>query len=383
MSHATLPVAARVFQFGTSRFLQAHAALFLHEAREAGQQVPSITVVQTSGSDTRNDRVVAFNRPEGYPVIIRGIIGKQVIDRTVQVRSVETGLSCASDWEAIAQLFVEHAEFVISNTGDTGYELSPDDRWFAKNRVPISFPAKLAALLFQRWECTGRAMVVLPCELLTGNGKVLKAAVAESARRYRMPPAFLKWLDVEVAFADTLVDRIVSEALPPIGAVAEPYALWAIRKTPGVRLPCIHPDIVLTDDLEPFERLKLHILNLGHTFLAEIWVTERRADDETVRVILADPAIRQKLETLFAVEVVPGFARYGMETEAKDYATTTLDRFLNPYLNHQIADIAQHHVQKIERRVAVFLDWVEKNGGPYDAPTLKEIVARHAGTKPA
>jgi len=72
-----------------------------------------------------------------------------------------------------------------------------------------------------------------------------------------------------VIFADTLVDRIVSEPIEPIGAVAEPYALWAIRNG-GFGEPVRHPAVRMVDDLAPFERLKLHILNLGHTVLAHI-----------------------------------------------------------------------------------------------------------------
>ena len=52
-----------------------------------------------------------------------------------------------------------------------------------------------------------------------------------------------------------------------------------------------HPSIVMADDLETFERLKLHILNLGHTVLAEEWLRRRRNSGETVRQMLGDPVI--------------------------------------------------------------------------------------------
>jgi tagaturonate reductase len=85
-------------------------------------------------------------------------------------------------------------------------------------------------------------------------------------------------LTPSVHFADTLVDRIVTE---PVGAIAEPYALWAIRRANFVLFT--HPAIVMTDDLEPFERLKLYILNLGHTVLAEEWLRAGCRAGETVR----------------------------------------------------------------------------------------------------
>ncbi|MQB45081.1 mannitol dehydrogenase family protein [Rhizobium sp. ICMP 5592] len=371
-------MSGRIIQFGTSRFLQAHVAFFLHEAAEAGQKVGPISVVQVSGSGSRSGRVAAFGRPEGYPVVIRGMSDGKTIDRTVRVKSVDRGLSAANDWTEITRLFVEEADFVVSNTGDTGYRTDPDgDNFSSGDYPPQSFPAKLAELLCRRWQASGRPLVVLPCELVTSNGQALKRVVVESAQRNGLPADFFEWLDRDVAFADTLVDRIVSEPIEPIGAVAEPYALWAIKRAPGVRLPCTHEQIVLTDDLEPYERLKLHILNLGHTYLAEIWQTEGQASDQTVGEILADPSIKAWLEALYESEVIPGFALKGMGDEARFYVATTLDRFLNPFLNHRIADIAQHHAQKVERRIGAFLDWVGETPERYEAPILRAITSRY------
>ncbi|KMO35899.1 D-mannonate oxidoreductase [Methylobacterium tarhaniae] len=373
------PRTRRVVQFGTSRFLQAHADLFIHEARAAGQAVGPIAVVQTSGAPSRAGRVAAFGAPGGYPVIIRGIEDGAAVERQVTVTSIDRGLSATADWDAVTTLFVEDAEIVLSNTGDTGYAIDAADRgagWVAA-RPPASFPGKLAQLLHRRWQAGGRPLTVLPCELVNRNGRVLQGLVLDLAAEAGLPEAFRTWLREGVVFTDTLVDRIVSEPIEPVGAVAEPYALWAIERRPGLALPCEHPCLVLADDLEPYERLKLHILNLGHTFLAEIWRREGRPQPETVREILADPAVWARLDALYRDEVVPGFAARGMGAEAEAYVTATLDRFLNPYLNHRIADIAQNHVQKVERRVDAFLAWVEEAGVSLPAPVLRALAASY------
>ncbi|AWB20457.1 D-mannonate oxidoreductase [Methylobacterium currus] len=369
----------RVVQFGTSRFLQAHADLFIHDARQAGQAVGPVAVVQTSGADSRAGRVAAFGAPGGYPVVIRGIADGAPVERQVAVTSIDRGLSATTDWEAVTALFVEEAEIVLSNTGDTGYAIPASDRGagWVEAHPPASFPGKLAQLLYRRWQAGGRPLTVLPCELINRNGRVLQGLVLDLAAQAGLPEQFRTWLREGVTVADTLVDRIVSEPIEPVGAVAEPYALWAIERRPGLVLPCEHPCIVLADDLEPFERLKLHILNLGHTFLAEIWRREARPGPETVREILADPAIRARLDALYRDEVVPGFAARGMEAEATDYVAATLDRFRNPFLNHRIADIAQNHVQKVERRVHAFLDWVEEAGASLPAPALRALAAAY------
>jgi tagaturonate reductase len=370
----------RIIQFGTSRFLQAHVDLFVHEARQAGEAVGPITVVQASGSPERAGRVAAFGGPEGFPVVIRGLEAGQPVERTVTVTSVDRGLSAERDWETLTDLFAGEAEAIVSNTGDAGYVVTPQDRTpdlLDAAAGPASFPGKLVALLWRRWRAGALPLVVLPCELVSRNGRVLQGTVTALARDAGAPADFAAWLQREVTWADTLVDRIVSAPIEPIGAVAEPYALWAIGRQPGLEPPCRHAAVVMADDLEPFERLKLHVLNLGHTVLADIWQAEARAADETVRAILADPLIRERLDGVYRREVVPGFAARGMEEEAVAYVATTMERFLNPYLDHRIADIAQNHALKVDRRVAAFLAWISDTGKAPAAPTLESIVSRN------
>lgn len=370
-------MSGRIIQFGTSRFLQAHVDLFVHEARVAGQDAGPVAVIQTTDSAERAGRVAAFGAVDGYPVIIRGIEDGTPVDRTVTVTSIDRGLSAAADWAKVVDLVVAEAAYLVSNTGDTGYAVSEADRGpgLIGLAPPVSFPAKLTALLHARWLAGGRRLTVLPCELVRRNGRVLHDIVHDLARGAGLPEAFAAWLREGVIWTDTLVDRIVSEPLEPVGAVAEPYALWAIERRPGLVLPCTHPCIVLADDLEPFERLKLHILNLGHTVLADLWRREGRPAGETVREILADPAVLARLEAVYRGEVLPGFAAHGMGDQARAYLGTTLDRFRNPFLDHRMADIAQNHETKVARRIAAFLDWAEAHGASLAAPALRAVVA--------
>ena len=141
-------MSGRIIQFGTSRFLQAHVDLFVHEARQAGQAVGPITVVQSSGAADRAGRVAAFGQP--YPVIIRGVQEGRAVERTITVTSIDRGLSAGRDWETLTALFAEQSQFVVSNTGDNGYDVPEADRTSSllEGGVPVSFPAKLTALFW-------------------------------------------------------------------------------------------------------------------------------------------------------------------------------------------------------------------------------------------
>ena len=376
----TSDAGGRIVQFGTSRFLQAHVALFAHEARVSGQAVGPVTVVQCSGSVERAGRVDAFGQP--YPVIIRGMVDGTPVERTVEVDIVDRGLSAARDWETLLSIFEGGLAAVVSNTGDRGYEVPDADRTPAllDGTMPASFPGKLTALLHRRWRADAGPLTILPCELLPQNGSTLRSLVRDLARDAGGEPAFVGWLGRGIVWADTLVDRIVSEALEPIGAVAEPYALWAVERRPGLQMPFTHPDVVVVDDLEAHQRLKLHILNLGHTVLAQHWLDAGSAAGTTVRALLDGEGARRALEDLYEREVVPGFAARGMETQARAYVATTMDRFRNPFLDHRLADIAQNHDAKVERRVAAFLIWA---GRDLATPRLDALVARHAGGRAA
>ncbi len=365
--------ATPIIQFGTSRFLQAHADLFIGEALATGSAVGPVTVVQSSGSAERAGRVAALVRPEGYRVRIRGLRDGQDVDSLQQVTSLQRGLSTATDWDEVKRVFVEEVSHVLSNTADTGFNPQPQDTdaVFDQN---MSYPAKLQLLLRARFKAGAAPLTILPTELIERNGEVLKARVLELAGTD--DAAYANWLADDVTWVNSLVDRIVSEPIEPAGAVAEPYALWAIERQPGLVLPCEHPCIEVVGSLDAPESLKLFILNLGHTYMADAWQKNPQGT-ESVKDYLDIDSVRADLLDLYDREVLPGFAAAGMEDEARAYVATTLDRFRNPFLFHRIGDIAGNHQQKISRRIAAFLDWSRAQGGTQSTPRLDAIVAQH------
>jgi tagaturonate reductase len=356
-----------IVQFGTSRFLQAHFDLFVDEALANNQAVGPITVVQSSGDASRANRLAALAAEDGYPVHVRGLENGVIVDRQQQVKSVTRTLSTATDWPKIAAIVVNEAEYIVSNTGDAGYAPQPADTGREFDQA-MSFPAKLRLLLKERFLAHGRPITILPMELVPGNGAVLRSCIL--ALGANDDSDFLDWLEHRVIWANSLVDRIVSEPIEPAGAVCEPYALWAVEQQAGLVLPCTHPAIELVETLDDIEALKLFILNLGHTWLAGQWQHLGSNPEMSVVKFLKDPQIMAALNDLYENEVIPGFAAAGMEDRARSYLATTLDRFRNPFLDHRLADIAQNHRQKIERRIQGFIHWAQSHGDTTKKPIL-------------
>ncbi|MGD9509100.1 MAG: mannitol dehydrogenase family protein [Geminicoccaceae bacterium] len=368
-----------ILQFGTGRLLQAHADLMVSEALGRGEAIGTIAAVQTTGSAEARCRVAALKAGGGFPVRIRGLDGGRPVEAELCVTSVAQAFEAATEWDAIEALAVEGASAIVSNTADRGYELDPGDR--PEHRVPRSFPAKLVKLLHARWRHRAEPVTLFPLELISRNGEVLRGVVDGLAAEWSLEPAFREWLRHRCIWACSLVDRIVSEAIDPVGAVAEPYALWAIEAAPGLRPICRHPDLVVTDDLARYERLKLYILNLGHTWLAERWLLEGRPEDETVREALADPDLAASLEALYAEEVLPVFAALGLGEAAASYRDTTLERFRNPFLRHHLRDIAQNHATKKERRFKALIDLARQIAPGSAQPRLRAALISNAESR--
>ena len=205
---------------------------------------------------------------------IKGLVDGAIVDETVEVGSIGGGVDANEQWREVETLFCE-ARCMISNTGDRGYEIDPGDD--PNSDPPRSFPAKLAKLLIARQREGAGPITLFPCELIPSNGAVLRSAVLGVLDRWTVPERARRWIADDCVWVDSLVDRIVSKPLEPAGAIAEPYALWAIGDRAGLEPPCRHRDIVVTNELQRYERLKLFILNLGHSYMAEILGAPRKS----------------------------------------------------------------------------------------------------------
>jgi tagaturonate reductase len=140
-------------------------------------------------------------------------------------------------------------------------------------------------------------------------------------------------------------------------------------------MPCVHPDIVVTDDLARYVRLKLFILNLGHTWLAEGWAARGADPKALTRELLADSAIRDDLEDLYEREVQPVFDALGLAAEAREYRASVMARFRNPFLDHRLADIYRNHDAKKQRRFGGLIALAREKGVAVERPRLRAALA--------
>ena len=352
-----------ILRFGSGKFLRAFADLFIDQANKAGQAVGRVIVVQSTGAS----RAALLNQQAGrYHVLVRGLQDGITIDRVEEVQSVSRALVASSQWDEILSVARSPSlRYVISNTAEVGYTLDPADR--CEDRPPHSFPAKLLLILKARFEVGQPGVTILPCELHEKNADLLKGLVMQLAEAWHFSGALQDWLQARCFWRNGLVDRIVVNrpAAHPLLAsdallgMAEPFAFWAIEVREGGAGGLFqHPAILTAKDIQPYFLRKVRILNAAQT--AMVCKAVRRGI-ATVREAVLDTEIADWLNRLLFEEIVP--ALEGRVEAPAAFARQVLERFRNPFLEHQFKDIAAYHEAKVKiRLVPTRAEFLEKFG---------------------
>lgn len=377
----------RVVQFGTGALLRGLVDDALDLAARAGVWSGRVAVVSQTGSG----RGAAFDEQDGlFTVRERGVSCGTVVDETRVVASVSHALSATDDWNAVLALARDpNVDVVVSNTTEIG--LTWDDTDNAEATPPASFPAKLAAFLRERGRAGHAPVVVLPTELVDDNGTVLRDLVlrwVERAGWGESTGAFVQ----SCLFCDTLVDRIVTGTPPDLGAAeaavgwrdplmtdTEPYRMWAIEPPRGTDADALRQrlgfaggavaGVGVVPDVGPFRLRKVRLLNAAHTLLVPVGLG---CGLETVRAAVEAPRVGAYLQRLLSGELVPAvradLAALDEDPDQADaYAADVLDRFANPFIEHELAAISLQQTVKLATRVVPSVLTLDRTGGPVEA----------------
>ena len=380
------PLPEKVLQFGTGNFLRGYIDWMIDELNGRGLFNGSVAVVQSTSRGRGN----LLNEQNGlYTVLTRGVENGLIVDRRRIVTSISRSLAADYDWPAILEI-VRRPELrlVCSNTTEAGIEYVKQP--LRKSTAPSTFPARLAALLYDRYQTFGgdpdSGVIILPCELIENNGSVLREIVLQHAGDWHLEEGFLSWLDEAVPFLNTLVDRIVpgfpeEEAIELFGELgyedklltaAEPYHLLVIEGPEHLKdeFPFHEAglNVVWTADLAPYRTRKVRVLNGAHTSSV---LAAFHAGLNTVGEMMADDLARRYLQQAVFNEIVPVLPMGRDETQA--FAETVFERFSNPFIRHELLAISLNSVSKWKVRVLPTLrDYLDANETqPPVAPTLQ------------
>ena len=358
-----------ILQFGTGNFLRGFVDDFIDKMNKKGLYDGKVVIV--SPTDSRS--VEKINKQNGiYNLILRGLEnGKTVCDRT-EIRSVSRAINPYADFTGYLNLSSNpDLRFIISNTTEAGIAFDANCKF--SDSPPASFPAKLTRLLFERYKSNLDGFCIIACELIDNNASLLKQYVLDYTKLWDLDSGFIEWIRNENEFCNSLVDRIVTGypaddagmLFKEIGYrdelldTAEPYHLWVIEGEFESELPLQKAglNVIFTDNVEPYKKMKVRILNGSHTSLV---FPSLLCGIETVRESLEDNLLSEYLHNCLYNYTLPTL---GVSVQNNEFAAAVLERFRNPYIRHMWKSISLNSVSKFTARVLpTVTDFCSANG---------------------
>lgn len=354
----------RIVHLGLGSFFRAHQAWYTDWAPDADAWgVAAFAGRSRDLADTLEEQGGA------YTLVTRAADGDRfdVVGSVVRAHAAgdhEAWLGYLAD-PRVAVLTLTVTEAGYRRGGDGGLDLADAEvvadvaRLRTHPRTPVTTaPARLVAGLLARRAAGAGPLAVVPCDNLPDNGEVTAHVVRALAAA--VDERLLAWVDEHVSFVTTVVDRITPRTTPDdVGTVAaatgrhdaapvvtEPFSEWVLSgHFPAGRPRWEDAGAVVTDDVTPYEQRKLWLLNGAHSLLAYAASARGHA---TVADAVADPTCRGWVQQWWA-EASRHLPQ--PEEDLDTYRSALLERFENPRIRHQLAQIAADGSQKLPVRV--------------------------------
>lgn len=404
-----------IVHIGLGAFHRAHQAVFTQKAIEKTFGPWGIVAVNLRSPEP----VKALQQQEGlYSVITRSAAGDKA-----DIIGVTVDWICAAErgGDVIAYLSSPDTRIVTLTVSEKAYGLDPLTGGLdlqhpaikadmANPHAPVGVVGFLVEGLVRRRERGHSPFTILCCDNLPSNGHVVRRLVLEMAEQ--RDPELARWIAQEGKFPCSMVDRIVPAATAEtrqramsllgvddrLAIETEPFMQWIIEDDFISGHPAWEAGgAVFATHVEPYEKMKLRLLNGSHTLIAHLGILH---DLEFVRDVMAVPEFVAKIErhmeaVVATLDPVPGI-------DLPFYRKQLLDRFANPTIAHRTEQIALDTSQKLPQRIlsatsetlaagrdattfayviALWIKSIQKRGD-LDDPRSQEILAAAAITDP-
>lgn len=339
----------KILQIGEGNFLRAFAEDFTEDTN--GYEV----VICQPRTNTKIINALK-NQNCRYDIIFRGRINGEVIDSRKTVNCVSRCVDTVGEYSVLEDIICDDdLEIVISNTTEAGICFNEQDS--LQDSPNVSYPAKLTALLYERFKKNKKELVFLPVELIENNGDELKKCVLKYALFWSLPDEFCDYIN-SCHFCNTLVDRIVTghsaEDSDPCSVVCEPYRSWIIQADEKAQSIIPFVGVTYTDDITKYRNRKVRILNGAHTMSV---LAGYMAGFDIVRDMVNDK--------LFSDYILKGLEeiKSTLSVPCDDFSDSVLERFNNPFIDHKLLDISLNSVSKFKARcLPTILDYYKEQG---------------------
>ena len=377
----------RWLHIGFGAFARAHILMVLHRALSAPQVAErdwGVTVARLNSGRSELDALEAEGRLYHVAETDDAGVNLHAVAPVVgTLHPARDGSDAIPDHIAAAEL-----ELITLTITEKGYCLADGglNQTDAAIRADLDDPAKPRSAIgvlvegLARRKARGHgALTILSCDNLMENGHLTRAAVTQFARLRE--PELADWIEANVAFPSSMVDRIVpamTEAAhdrlashlgrrDPNGVVCEPFLQWAIENDfAGARPPLELGGAQWVKEIRPWEAMKLRMLNGSHSFLALLGGIAGHA---TIDACMGDKVFAEAVERLMLKEQAPTLPPLP-EADIPAYSRQLLERFSNSQLKHRTAQIASDTSQKLPQRFMEPIAWHLDKGSSWRLSAL-------------
>ncbi|AYG03340.1 mannitol dehydrogenase family protein [Gryllotalpicola protaetiae] len=378
-------VNAGIVHFGVGGFHRAHQAMYLDRLLNAGEASDwGICGVGVLEVDRRMKQALE-EQDHLYTLVLKhpdGTLEPRVIGSIVDY------LLAPDDPQAVVEKLADPGIRIVSLTiTEGGYNFDQITREFDASNpavqadlVPGALPQTVFGLvvagLALRRSRGIEPFTVMSCDNIPGNGELARKVFAAFARL--KDPELADWLEASVRFPNSMVDRItpvttdadrvlvqrewgIDDGWP---VVAEPFEQWVLEDSFGLGRPAYETvGVQVVDEVEPYELMKLRLLNVGHQAIAYFGVL---AGYTFAHEAARDPLFVGLLRRYWDREARPTLRPVpGVDLDA--YTAELVERFGNEHVRDTLARLAAESSDRIPKWLVPVIRARLDAGGEVDA----------------
>lgn len=257
-------------------------------------------------------------------------------------------------------------------TGELDLESTAVQQDLAQPDTPMTTVGQLARALSVRARSHGTPITVASCDNLLGNGDRTAALVRQFLTRCGADDV-IDWLATSVTFPNSMVDRIVpsssesydAESTARLGAVdtiavpAEPFTMWVMEDNFVAGRPLWEAGgAVFARHVEPYELMKVRLLNGTHSLIAYLGALDGRA---TIPDSIGRPFVEAAARAVLVDEYLPTVP-VPDDVDIEDYIAQLFVRWSNSALGHRTAQVGSDGSAKLAQRIPTPVLYHLRNG---------------------
>lgn len=363
----------KIIQFGEGNFLRAFVDWIVWNMNQKTNFNGSVVVVQPI------DRGMAewLNGQDClYHVNLQGRLNGEAVNSLERIDCISRALNPYSQNAAFMALADQpEIRFVISNTTEAGIAFDPACK--LSDAPASSYPGKLTQLLYRRFKtfngAADKGLIIMPCELIFLNGHHLYECIEQYIEHWKEDfgtdyAAFKSWFENSCYVCATLVDRIVpgfprkeiKQIQETVGyednlvVQAEIFHLWVIEAAKNLSLEQLAAEfpankaglnVLFVESEAPYHERKVTLLNGPHTVLSPVTYL---SGVDIVRDACNHPVLSKYLHKVQFEELMHTL-NLPMD-ELQKFGEDVLERFNNPYVDHQVTSIMLNSFPKFQTR---------------------------------